>query len=288
MSRRRSTIAAFGTVDGELAVGGIPLRAAGRPRRLDAVLRLRPRAARPSASTLLRAALPERLELSYAMKANPMPAVVQHLAGLVDSHRRRVGRRAAARRSTPASARAGSASPARARRTPRSAQAVAAGRHHRARVGDRGRGASSRAGEELGSRPRVAVRVNPDFEVKGSGHADGRRAAAVRRRRRAGARAAGRAAARRTRRLGLPRLRRLAEPATPRSSPRPSGGPSTWSSSSPSTCPAPVRYLNLGGGFGIPYFDEDQPLDLAPSADNLADAGRRALIAERLPGGDSR
>ena len=24
----------------------------------------------------------------------------------------------------------------------------------------------------------------------------------------------------------------------------------------------PVRYLNLGGGFGIPYFDKDQPLDL--------------------------
>ena len=24
----------------------------------------------------------------------------------------------------------------------------------------------------------------------------------------------------------------------------------------------PVRYLNLGGGFGIPYFEKDQPLDL--------------------------
>lgn len=30
-------------------------------------------------------------------------------------------------------------------------------------------------------------------------------------------------------------------------------------------CPWPVRYLNLGGGFGIPYFEKDRPLDLWPS-----------------------
>src|SRR5215212_1448637 len=34
---------------------------------------------------LLRATLPADLNLSYAIKANPMPAVVQHLSGLVDS-----------------------------------------------------------------------------------------------------------------------------------------------------------------------------------------------------------
>jgi diaminopimelate decarboxylase len=28
--------------------------------------------------------------------------------------------------------------------------------------------------------------------------------------------------------------------------------------------PWPVRYLNLGGGFGIPYSEKDQPLDLVP------------------------
>ena len=32
----------------------------------------------------VKAALPERASLAYAVKANPMPAVVQHLAGLVD------------------------------------------------------------------------------------------------------------------------------------------------------------------------------------------------------------
>ena len=34
---------------------------------------------------LLRATLPTGVDLSYAIKANPMPAVVQHLSGLVDS-----------------------------------------------------------------------------------------------------------------------------------------------------------------------------------------------------------
>jgi len=33
----------------------------------------------------------------------------------------------------------------------------------------------------------------------------------------------------------------------------------------------PIRYVNLGGGFGIPYFDKDQPLDLPTIANNLAD-----------------
>ena len=39
--------------------------------------------------------------------------------------------------------------------------------------------------------------------------------------------------------------------------------------------PAPVRSLNLGGGFGIPYSDRDRSLDLVPVKRALADlAGR--------------
>ena len=33
----------------------------------------------------------------------------------------------------------------------------------------------------------------------------------------------------------------------------------------------PIRYVNLGGGFGIPYFDKDQPLDLPAIGANLAE-----------------
>ena len=40
--------------------------------------------------------------------------------------------------------------------------------------------------------------------------------------------------------------------------------------------PGPVRFLNLGGGFGIPYFPGEQRLDLQPIADNLARLAERA------------
>ncbi|HCB12276.1 MAG TPA: pyridoxal-dependent decarboxylase, exosortase A system-associated, partial [Gammaproteobacteria bacterium] len=33
--------------------------------------------------------------------------------------------------------------------------------------------------------------------------------------------------------------------------------------------PSPVQILNIGGGFGIPYFPGDTPLDLEPVAANL-------------------
>ena len=40
--------------------------------------------------------------------------------------------------------------------------------------------------------------------------------------------------------------------------------------------PAPVRFLNLGGGFGIPYFPGENRLDLAPIGENLARLTQRA------------
>ena len=45
-----------------------------------------------------------------------------------------------------------------------------------------------------------------------------------------------------------------------------------------------MRYVNLGGGFGIPYFDSDQPLDLGAVGDNLERV--LATIRERLGGPD--
>ena len=40
--------------------------------------------------------------------------------------------------------------------------------------------------------------------------------------------------------------------------------------------PAPLVFLNLGGGFGIPYFPGEKPLDLAPIGANLATLQERA------------
>jgi diaminopimelate decarboxylase len=42
----------------------------------------------------------------------------------------------------------------------------------------------------------------------------------------------------------------------------------------------PVRYLNLGGGFGIPYYQKDTPLDLEGVGASLAE-----LMAERITPG---
>ena len=78
---------------------------------------------------------------------------------------------------------------------------------------------------------------------------------------------------------GLPHLQRLAEPAR-RCDRR---GAAEVASSSRSRlaehAPGPVRILNIGGGFGIPYFPGEQPLDLAPSARNLPRMLQRASSA---------
>jgi diaminopimelate decarboxylase len=47
------------------------------------------------------------------------------------------------------------------------------------------------------------------------------------------------------------------------------------------SAPAPVRVANIGGGFGIPYFPGDLPLDLAPIGKNLRAIVERAN--EALP-----
>ncbi|HYE40633.1 MAG TPA: pyridoxal-dependent decarboxylase, exosortase A system-associated, partial [Ramlibacter sp.] len=73
----------FDVVDDELQVGGIPLsRLAERVGQTPFYAYDRARMSERVA--LLRRHLPPQVHLHYAMKANPMPAVVQHMAGLVD------------------------------------------------------------------------------------------------------------------------------------------------------------------------------------------------------------
>jgi diaminopimelate decarboxylase len=232
---------------------------------------------------LLRTTLPAGIQLSYAVKANPMPAVVQHLSGLVDSFDVASAGEMLVALDTPMPAnRVSFAGPGKT--SAELAQAIAAG----VTIEMESETEAERVtmiGERLGIRPRVAVRVNPDFRVKGSGMRMGGGAQQF------GVDAekvpellgelAGRdldfqgfhifagsqnlnaeilcEAQRRTVELAL----RLAE-----------------------QCPTPVRYLNLGGGFGIPYFEKDQPLDLAAIGENLggllADAIRPALPEARV------
>ena len=116
---------------------------------------------------LLRATLPAGIELGYAVKANPMPAVVQHLSGLVDSLDVASAAEMRTALDTPMSATMVSfAGPGK---TPTElSQAIAAGVTIEMESETEAERVSA-IGERLGIRPRVAVRVNPDFQVKGSG-----------------------------------------------------------------------------------------------------------------------
>lgn len=73
----------FPVVDGCLQVGGIPLtRLAQRVGQTP--FYAYDRALVTERVRHLRASLPAAIGLHYSIKANPMPALVQHLAGLVD------------------------------------------------------------------------------------------------------------------------------------------------------------------------------------------------------------
>ena len=228
---------------------------------------------------LLRGVLPAGLDLSYAVKANPMPAVVQHLSGLVDSFdvASAAEMRTALDTPTPAT-RVSFAGPGKT--VDELTQAVAAGvtiemesETEAARI--------VAIGERLGIQPRVAVRVNPDFEVKGSGMrlgggsqqfgVDSERVPAllVELAREdvdfmgfhifAGSQNLNAEllceAQQKTVELAL----RLADEA-----------------------PMPTRYLNVGGGFGIPYFEQDKPLDIVAIGQNLEELLADS-IRPRLP-----
>lgn len=262
-----STIAAFGRAGGRLSVGGVPVdrlaeRVGATPFFAYDRGLLTARVAR------LRSVLPDGISLGYAVKANPMPAVVQHLSGLVDHlDVASALEMRTALDTTIAAEHVSFAGPGKT--SAELAQAVAAGvtielesENEAARV--------IAEGMRLGLRPRVAVRVNPDFSVKGSGMrmgggpqqfgVDAERVPALLKE----------LAAADLELLGLhifagsQNLRAdilcAAQRQTVELALRLAG-----------EAPVPLRYLNIGGGFGIPYFEKDEPLDLPAIGDNLAD-----------------
>lgn len=215
---------------------------------------------------LLRAHLPAGLDLSYAVKANPMPAVVQHLSGLVDSLDVASSAEMLAALDTPMPPeRVSFAGPGK---TPAElTQAVAAGvtiEMESETEADR----ITAIGERLGIRPRVAVRVNPDFQVKGSGMRLG-----------GGPQQFGIDSE-----LVPDLLVKLARADLELLGFHVFAGSQNLNAdilaeaqrktvelivSLAELAPQPVRYVNIGGGFGIPYFEGDQSLDLQAVSQNL-------------------
>lgn len=271
-------VASFGTIDGELRVGGVPLS------RLAARVGSTPffaydRGLLDARIDRLRQALPERLELSFAMKANPMPAIVQHLARRVDRIDVASGleMRTALDTVIPPD-RVSFAGPGKALAEIR--QAVAAGiiiEVESTTELDR----VAAVGDELGLTPTVAIRVNPDFAVKGSGMRmgggpqqfgiDAEQLPAVLRQYSAsgidvigfhvfaGSQNLNAAIIAEAQRRTVDLISELAD-----------------------QLPGPLRYLNLGGGFGIPYTEKDEPLALDVVAQGLHDLVD-SRIAPRFP-----
>lgn len=156
----------FPVVDDCLWIGGMPLtQLAARVGRTP--FYAYDRRLLDQRAMLLRGALPAAIELHYAIKANPMPAVVQHMADLMDGlDVASLGELKVALDTGMDPARISFAGPGK--RPPELAAAIAAG----ITINLESTGEleiAARLGREQGRKPRVAVRVNPDFELKASG-----------------------------------------------------------------------------------------------------------------------
>jgi diaminopimelate decarboxylase len=262
----------FASADNQLLVGGLPIL------RLAEQVGQTPfyaydRGLLRSRVTELRAILPANIKLHFAMKANPMPAVVNFMAGLVDgidvasAGELKIALDAGANPSEISFAGPG-------KRSSELRQAVAAGvliNIESFREVD----ILEAISQELGLPARIAVRVNPDFELKGSGMKMG-----------GGPKQFGVDAEKVPELLAQIGEKKLAFE-----------GFHLFAGSqnlkAESICeaqqksydlalelsrhaPAPVRFLNLGGGFGIPYFPGEKRLDTAPIGDNLKRLCNRA------------
>ena len=224
----------------------------------------------------LRAALPAAVKLHYAMKANPMPALVCHMARLVD------GIDVASAGELLVALDAGAdpqeisfAGPGKTEAELH--QAVAAGILVNVES-FREVPILAAAQQALGLPARVAVRVNPDFELKSSGMKMG-----------GGPKQFGVDAEQVPELLAAIGRAGLAFEGfhlfAGSQNLKPESIVEAQQKSFALACrlaehaPSPVRFLNLGGGFGIPYFPGEQPLDLAPIGANLADIVEQAKTA---------
>jgi len=262
----------FAARDGELLVGGERLSV------LAARVGQTPfyaydRALLRSRVSELRTALPPTVKLHYAMKANPMPAVVGFMAGLVDGiDVASAGELKVALDAGTSPAEVSFAGPGK--RDAELRQAVAA----RVLVNlesFREVVALEAISSELGLPARVAVRVNPDFELKGSGMKMG-----------GGPKQFGVDVELIPELLGdIGRAGLAFEGFHLYAGSQNLRAESICEAQQKSYelalrlaqhAPSPVKFLNLGGGFGIPYFPGEQRLDLRPIGNNLAQLVQQA------------
>ena len=267
----------FAVADGSLCVGDMPLS------RLAAEIGSTPffaydRRLLNARVNWLRQCLPPEIHLSYAVKANPMPDVLQHLAGIVDGFDLASGGELKTALDTPMSpARISFAGPGKRRYE--LSQAIAAGVTINMES-ETELETIVALGDELGITPKVAVRINPDFELRASGMRMG-----------GGAKPFGIDSER------VPQiLQRIGDTGLDFLGFQIFTGSQNLNAATihegqartidlalelATHAPSAVRVLNIGGGFGIPYFPGDLPLDLQAVGNGLAKLVPR--VHERLP-----
>lgn len=257
----------FPVAGGELQVGGIPLS------RLAERVGSTPfyaydRALVSARMAAVRAALPAQVRLHYSIKANPMPAMVQYMAGLADGlDVASAGELKTALDTGFDPAHISFAGPGKS--TAELRRAIAAGVCINVESGGEIARIAQQA-EALGMAPRVVLRVNPDFELKASGMRMGGGAKPFG----IDAEAVPQAAAQ-LRAAGIEPLgfhifcgsQSLKAEAIVEAHAR----SFELSLRLAGECGFAPAMLNLGAGFGIPYFPGESPLDLAPVGANLAE-----------------
>jgi len=216
----------------------------------------------------LRAALPQNIDIHYAMKANPMPDVVKHIADQVDGlDVASAGELEVALATGMSNDHISFAGPGK--RPEELKAAVAAGIVVNVESPNELTELLT-IGTQTGVRPKIAIRVNPDFELKSSGM-----------RMSGGPKPFGIDAE------SVPALLRDLHDKdidfrgfhifTGSQNLRPEAICEAQQKTLDlaiklsADAPCPLREINIGGGFGIPYFPGDKPLDLAPIAANLTE-----------------
>ena len=250
--------AGFDVIGGELGINGraasaLVEQAGGTPLFVYSADMIRRRMAD------LRAAMPNRLRIHYAMKANPYRPILELMAGLVDGFDiASQGELAMALDAGVPAERISFAGPGK--RDEELAAAISAGVTLNLESENEAHRALAIAGRD-GVTPRLAIRVNPDFELRGSGMKMG-----------GGAKPFGLDADR------VPALARevIAAGAEWRGLHIFTGSQALDAEASIETqanvlnlaagladaIGLPLPHLNMGGGFGIPYFHGDEPLDV--------------------------
>ena len=215
----------------------------------------------------LRAALPAGMHVRYAVKANPLPEIIAYLSARTDGlDVASAGELRAALAAHCAADRISFAGPGKTADELRLAveQGILINVESERELQTLCAMARARS-----KRPRIALRINPDFELKASGMkmgggskpfgVDAEQAPALLRSLHglpvefvglhifSGSQSLQAQAVIEAQASAVALAVRLAKDA-----------------------PAPMRELNLGGGFGVPYFPGERPLELAPIAQNLA------------------